>query len=106
MFFDCGVLKYKKHIICFSESCWAFVAVGSVEGINYIECGSPLLDLSVQELVDNDPLSNGCVSGRPYFALEYILKNGITCDIDYPYVVDEGTRETDEMSRRKNQVVK
>lgn len=34
---------------------------------------------------------NGCVSGWPQFALEYIKANGIADDDEYPYLGEEET---------------
>jgi KDEL-tailed cysteine endopeptidase len=84
-------------------SCWAFSAVGSVEGVNAIKTGE-LVSLSEQELVDCDRKQNqGCNGGLMDYAFEFIIKNGgIDTEKDYPYKARDG--QCDE-GRRNSKVV-
>ncbi|KEH38241.1 papain family cysteine protease [Medicago truncatula] len=66
-------------------SCWAFAVTATVEGIMKIKQNRPLVALSAQELIDCDQGNNGCDGGKASIAFEYIVKNGITRDVDYPY---------------------
>jgi hypothetical protein len=71
-------------------SCWAFSAVGALESMNLIK-GNSLTTYSEQELVDCDPADHGCQGGLPHHAFEYVDKNGLSGDGDYPY---KGVKES------------
>jgi len=72
-------------------SCWSFSTVQALESASAIKYGK-LYDLSEQELVDCDNISNGgkdhgCNGGLMNNAFTWINKNnGICSEIDYPYI--------------------
>lgn len=75
-------------------SCWAFSTVGALESSFAIK-GEPMPDLSEQELVDctTNYGNAGCNGGLMNLALEYIIKNGIHTESEYPYkAVDEACK--------------
>ncbi|CAO2036968.1 unnamed protein product [Urochloa humidicola] len=83
-------------------SCWAFSAVGSVEGINQIVTGE-LVTLSEQELVDcsKNGQNSGCNGGMMDDAFAFITSNGgIDTDEDYPYTARDGKCDLAKKARR------
>jgi cathepsin L len=63
------------------DSCWAFVAMATVESAHYIKT-EHLVPLSKQQLVDYADIALNHTSRR---ALEWIAENdGITMQLDYP----------------------
>ncbi|KAK3040218.1 LOW QUALITY PROTEIN: hypothetical protein RJ639_028930, partial [Escallonia herrerae] len=73
-------------------SCWAFVAVGAMEGINQLTTGK-LISLSKQEIVDYDIIGDdfGCEGRETEIAFEYIMRNhGLTNESTYYYVAIDG----------------
>ncbi|KAL5710749.1 Senescence-specific cysteine protease sag39 [Ranunculus cassubicifolius] len=74
-------------------SCWAFSAVGGMEGITQITTGK-LVSLSEQELVDCDVNGEdqGCEGGLMDDAFDFIQQNhGLAAEDTYPYKAIDGT---------------
>ena len=68
-------------------SCWAFSAIGAVEAANAIKSGT-LKAFSEQQLVDCDKSSGGnqgCNGGDMDLAFDYVKKNPLMLEDDYPY---------------------
>lgn len=69
-------------------SCWAFSAVGALEGLGFIEKGT-FRDLSPQQLVDcstkKEYGNEGCNGGEMNAAFWYVIDHGITDESHYPY---------------------
>lgn len=67
--------------------CWAFAAVGAIEGAFYKETNMTNI-FSPQQLVDCDigNNNNGCNGGMPERTFDYIKNYGITTDSLYPYL--------------------
>lgn len=78
-----AVQKVKDQGAC--GSCWAFGAVGALEGQHFIKNGE-LPDLSEQQLVSCDNSNSGCGGGMSYMAYRYVHKNnGIDIQSSIPY---------------------
>merc|ERR1711935_230474 len=70
-------------------SCYAFSAVGAVEGAMQIS-GAKLQSYSVQQIVSCSDENSGCGGGLPSLAFEYIEDSPLETDADYPYIARYG----------------
>ena len=74
-------------------SCWAFSAVGAMEGQHANATGN-LVSLSEQNLVDCSGAYGcyGCNGGWPEASMRYVIHNhGIDTEVSYPYTGMDGT---------------
>lgn len=69
-------------------SCWAFAITASIESLYLIKTEQSL-NLSEQELVDCADFMD-CDGGWNDLAIEYVVKNGISLEADYPYINADG----------------
>lgn len=83
-----AVTEVKNQGSC--GSCWAFGAVGTLEGAYFLKMGK-VTSLSEQQLVDCDTKSSGCDGGRIETALTYVQIRGICAEEKYPYTGEAGT---------------
>lgn len=69
-------------------SCWAFSAIGALEGQNQIQ-NKKMVPLSIQQLVDCTKENQGCIKGGVSEAFKYIMDYGITTEDKYPYTAKQ-----------------
>lgn len=84
-----AVAPIKNQLSC--GSCWAFSAVGAIEGA-YAIAGNPLTSFSEQQLVSCDTSGDdaGCQGGLMDEAFDYVQKTPLCAYKDYPYSSGDG----------------
>lgn len=73
-------------------SCWAFSAIGAIEGVNAVS-GSGLVALSEQQLVSCDNVDQACDGGLMDQAFDWLLQNtngDVYTEASYPYTSGGG----------------
>ena len=82
-------------------SCWSFGTTGDIEGVTFL-AGKPLVPLSEQELVSCDTKSQdkGCGGGLQEVAFEYVIKNGLTTEANYPVRLPAASRQSPAQASR------
>jgi len=67
-------------------ACWAFSAVGALEGAYFVAFGAPLRELSAQQLVSCTPGTSCLEGGEMSAAFAFMQRNGGLCSEQaYPY---------------------
>jgi len=85
---DGAVTSVKDQEMC--GSCWAFSAVGAIEGA-YAIAGGQLTDLSVGEIVQCENYGDlGCEGGIMDNAFKWVEQHGIASAQAYPYTSGSG----------------
>lgn len=92
---DGAVTPIKNQLKC--RSCWAFAAVGALEGLFFRKYGV-LNSFSEQQLVDCSKRNSGCNKGFTAKAFIYTLNDGIVNEAAYPYNGQDNNCEAEEGS--------
>jgi len=70
-------------------SCWAFSAIGALEGAWAIATGQPM-SLSEQQFVDCSHDNQGCSGGLMDLAFQYAERTAVCTEESYPYAARDG----------------
>lgn len=86
-------------------SCWAFAAMGSVEG-NYKLHFKQDVNFSEQYLVNCDSEDSGCDGGWPTSTFEWLKGNGVVNQSDFPYTAKASLCKSSQYASMRQNVVK
>ena len=90
-----AVTPVKNQAAC--GSCWAFSAVGALEGANFIKTGT-LTSFSEQQQVSCNTSCYGCGGGWSYKAFDFWKSNNAFTEDAYPYTSGAGDSGTCEQA--------
>merc|ERR1719389_1549798 len=74
-------------------SCWAFSAVGAMEGAHYKATNS-VISLSEEQLVQCSTVNSGCNGGLMDYAFQYAERTPMVTEDSYPYTSGTGRTGT------------
>ena len=83
-------------------SCYAFSAMGAFE-VMFAMKKKSIYNLSEQEIIDCSTQNNGCNGGNPFRVFDYMMKKGISTEIDYAYTGVKGTCKNISEARKVSQ---
>lgn len=84
-------------------SCYAFAMIGAIEcNYNIKRNNGEFVNLSRQQIIDCDPLNNGCSGGDPQNAAVYAVSQGLFAESEYSYLQSKGTCQYDALISSKN----
>lgn len=83
------------------DSCYAFSMMCAIEANYFMKTGKKI-ELSHQEVVDCSKKNFGCKGRYPVRVAEYILKQGIAYEGDYPYKAKKGSCSQNQKHRFKS----
>eukprot|EP00210_Caulerpa_lentillifera_P006747 g6447.t2 len=89
-----ATIDKNQHIPHYCGSCWAFAVTTSLaDRLSLMHPGaSHLIDISTQALINCASIyCRGCRGGWPYFAFDYILRNGLPHETCSPYLAVQKT---------------
>ena len=84
--------KIKEQKDC--GACYSFAAVGLIQSQYLMKYGENI-SFSEQQIIDCDEYNNKCLGGNMKKAFNYLKKNGLMTEEDYPYRNDDGECEYD-----------
>jgi KDEL-tailed cysteine endopeptidase len=87
------------------SSCYAFAAMAAYETL-YSITHKKQLNFSEQEIIDCSPENQGCTGGNPFLVFDYINRNGISSESQYPYTGERGECQNIRSSKKLKAKIK